>query len=385
MNQPLFDRKLPLPPDKSPNHQNLMHAESVRNVKIAVAMSGGVDSSVAAALLVEQGYEVIGMMLRLWSEPGTNSINRCCSPEAMAQAKRVCAELGIPFYAIDAQDVFYNQVVEYFINGYTQGHTPNPCLQCNRHIRWEFLLNHALAFGAQFMATGHYSRLRKDSNRIQLLKAVDQDKDQSYILHVLNQDQLSKAVFPLGDYSKSEVRELARGFNLPVADRPESQDLCFLGDGDYREFLSRNLNQELNGGIIISTDGETLGTHTGLANYTIGQRRGLGISSPIPLYVLEKDLERNALIVGSKDDLDQRTLWANNVNWVSIEPPMSPIQAQVKIRYKSNEEPAILNPIQDESVEVKFDRKIKSITPGQAAVFYRDEICIGGGIIYATS
>jgi tRNA-specific 2-thiouridylase len=348
-------------------------------------MSGGVDSSVAAALLVEQGYEVIGMMLRLWSEPGTQSVNRCCSPEAMAQAKRVCAQLGIPFYAIDAQDVFYNQVVEYFIEGYTQGVTPNPCLQCNRHIRWEFLLNHALAFGAQFMATGHYARLRKVSNRIQLLKAVDEGKDQSYVLHVLNQDQLSKAVFPLGNYSKTEVRQLARQFDLPVADRPESQDLCFLGDGDYREFLTRNSNQEVNGGFIISSVGETLGTHKGLANYTIGQRRGLGISSSVPLYVLEKDLEKNALIVGSKDDLDQQILWANNVNWVSIEPPMSPIQAQVKIRYQSSEEPAIVNPTQDESVEVKFDRKIKGITPGQAAVFYRDEICIGGGIIYATN
>jgi tRNA-specific 2-thiouridylase len=348
-------------------------------------MSGGVDSSVAAALLVEQGYEVIGMMLRLWSEPGTQSVNRCCSPEAMAQAKRVCAQLGIPFYAIDAQDVFYNQVVEYFIEGYTQGVTPNPCLQCNRHIRWEFLLNHALAFGSQFMATGHYARLRKDSNRIQLLKAVDEGKDQSYVLHVLNQDQLSKAVFPLGNYSKTEVRQLAKQFDLPVADRPESQDLCFLGDGDYREFLTRNSNQEVNGGFIISPDGETLGTHEGLANYTIGQRRGLGISSSAPLYVLEKDLEKNALIVGSKDDLDQRILWANNVNWVSIDPPMSPIQAQVKIRYQSSEEPAIVNPTQDESVEVKFDRKIKGITPGQAAVFYRDEICIGGGIIYATN
>jgi tRNA-specific 2-thiouridylase len=385
VNQPFNDRKLPLPPNKSPNLQNLKQSKSVRNVKIAVAMSGGVDSSVAAALLVEQGFEVIGMMLRLWSEPNTKSINRCCSPEAMAQAKRVCAQLGIPFYAIDAQDVFYNQVVEYFIDGYTQGTTPNPCLQCNRHIRWEFLLNHALAFGAQFMATGHYARLRKDSNRVQLLKAVDQDKDQSYVLHVLNQDQLSKAVFPLGNYSKSEVRELARQYALPVADRPESQDLCFLGDGDYREFLSRNLNQEVNGGTIISSDGETLGTHTGLVNYTIGQRRGLGISSPVPLYVLKKDLEGNALIVGSKDDLDQRTLWANKVNWVSIEPPLSPVQAQVKIRYKSIEEPAIINPIQEESVEVKFDRKIRSITPGQAAVFYRDEICIGGGIIYATN
>ena len=385
MNYPLFDRKLPLLPKKSPDFQYLEQENRAEDLKIAVAMSGGVDSSVAAALLVEQGYEVIGMMLRLWSEPGRNRVNRCCSPESMAQAKRICAQLGIPFYAIDAQDVFYNQVVEYFIDGYTQGATPNPCLQCNRHIRWEYLLNYALAFGAHFMATGHYVRLRKDSNRIQLLKAIDKDKDQSYVLHVLNQDQLSKAVFPLGNYTKPEVRQLARQFDLPVADRPESQDLCFIGDGDYREFLNRNSNQKANGGVIISSDGETLGRHTGLMNYTIGQRRGLGISSPVPLYVLKKDLERNALIVGPKDDLDQQTLWANKVNWVSIEPLINPIQAQVKIRYKSNEEPAMINPIQDDIVEVKFDRNIKSITPGQAAVFYREEICIGGGIIYATN
>jgi tRNA-specific 2-thiouridylase len=347
-------------------------------------MSGGVDSSVAAALLVEEGYEVIGIMLRLWSEPGTNNINRCCSPEAMAQAKRVSAQLGIPFYAIDAQEVFYNQVVDYFIDGYTQGITPNPCLRCNRHIRWEFLLDHALAFGADFMATGHYARLMQVDSRIQLLKAVDQDKDQSYVLHVLSQDQLAKAVFPLGEYSKTEVRQLARKFDLPVADRPESQDLCFLGDGDYREFLERNSIQSVNGGLILSSKGETLGTHQGLANYTIGQRKGLGISSAVPMYVLEKDQVSNTLIVGERDQLDQDKLLAENVNWVSIDPPTDTFEAQVKIRYKAREESAGINPISAETVTVKFDRKIKGITPGQAAVFYQDDLCLGGGIIYAS-
>ncbi len=353
-------------------------------MRVVVAMSGGVDSSVAAALLVEQGYDVIGMMLRLWSESGTGNINRCCSPDAMAQAKRVAAQLDIPFYAIDAQDVFYKQVVVPFIDGYTAGITPNPCLQCNRHIRWEFLLNHAQAFGAQFMATGHYARVRNHSNRMQLVKAVDESKDQSYVLHVLDQDKLSKALFPLGEFSKSEVRNLARKFNLPVAERPESQDLCFLGNGDYREFLKRNSVQDLCEGEILNSQGQILGRHKGLAMYTIGQRRGLGLSSPVPLYVIEKDLKVNALIVGSKEELDQQRLWAKNVHWVSIEPPTKPIHAQVKIRYKSSEEPAIINTIEGKSVEVNFDHKIKGITPGQAAVFYDSDVCLGGGIIEAS-
>ena len=347
-------------------------------------MSGGVDSSVAAAILVDQGYDVIGMMLRLWSEPGTDSVNRCCSPEAMAQARQVSAQLGIPFYAIDAQDVFFNQVVDFFIDGYTQGITPNPCLHCNRHIRWEFLLHHALAFGSDFMATGHYARLRHNNSRIQLLKAVDREKDQSYVLHVLNQDQLAKAVFPLGEYSKSEVRQLARNYNLPVADRPESQDLCFISQGDYREFLQRNSTLTANGGLILNKEGETLGYHQGLMNYTIGQRRGLGVSSRIPMYVLEKDQANNTLIIGERELLGRDTLWAEDVNWVSIGLPADPFQAQVKIRYKSSEEPASIYPIDVGKVKIKFDRKINGITPGQAAVFYQDEICIGGGIIYAS-
>lgn len=347
-------------------------------------MSGGVDSSVAAALLVEQGYDVIGLMLRLWSEPGSRRINRCCSPDAMAQAKRVATQLDIPFYVIDAQDVFFDQVVIPFIDGYTQGITPNPCLWCNRQVRWEFLFNHAQAFGARFMATGHYARVRYYSDRFQLMKALDHSKDQSYVLHVLDQEKLSRALFPLGEFSKVEVRDIARRLKLPVAERPDSQDLCFIGDGDYREFLIRNSDQEFSEGEIRNTQGEILGRHRGLAMYTIGQRRGLGLSSSAPLYVIEKNQRNNALTVGSKVELEQQKLWANNVNWVSIEPPKKPIHSQVKIRYKSSEESAIITALQDRSVEVVFDNKIKGITPGQAAVFYDNDICLGGGIIKAS-
>ena len=367
-----------------PNDQSQKKDINGQNPRVVVAMSGGVDSSVAAALLVEQGFDVIGMMLRLWSEPGMQSANRCCTPDAMAQAKRVAAQLGIPFYAIDAQEPFYNQVVQFFIDGYTKGITPNPCLMCNRYIRWDFLLNHALAFGADFMATGHYARLQHKSGRIQLLKAVDDSKDQSYVLHVLNQEQLSKAQFPLGVYTKEEVRQLAKKFDLPVAERPDSQDLCFLGNGDYREFLLRNVKDFINGGLIHNSQGEVIGKHDGLAMYTIGQRRGLGLSSPSPLYVIEKDIERNVLIVGSKEDLHQRKLLAKDVNWVSIEPPTSPLHAQVKIRYKAKTEWASIYPAESGYTELIFDHKISSITPGQAAVFYDNEICLGGGIIDAS-
>jgi len=358
-----------------------MKNSSAQNERVAVAMSGGVDSSVAAALLVEQGYDVIGIMLRLWSEPGQEGYNRCCTPDAMELAKQVAAQLEIPFYPIDAKNVFYDQVVEHFINEYIQGITPNPCLRCNRHIRWEFMLNHALAFGAQFMATGHYARIRKESDRIQLRQAVDLTKDQSYVLHVLGQEQLSHAMFPLGEYTKQEVRQLARDYNLPVADKHDSQDLCFLGDGDYREFLMRNSNQSISEGEILNLDGEIVGEHGGLAMYTIGQRRGLGISSAAPLYVIEKDTKRNSLIIGPKAHLYKQKMWAYRVNWVSISPPADTFQAQVKIRYKSPEESATIFPHGADKVEIHFEKPVQDITPGQAAVFYEADICLGGGII----
>lgn len=349
--------------------------------RVVVAMSGGVDSSVAAALLVEGGHDVVGMMMRLWSEPGKEGSNRCCTPDSMAQARRVAAKLGIPFYTIDAKDVFYEQVVQFFIDGYAQGVTPNPCLACNKQVRWEFLLNHARAFGADFMATGHYARLTRTNGRIQILRAVDQFKDQSYVLHVLNQDQLSRAIFPLGDYTKTEIRQLAREFDLPVADRPDSQDLCFLGDGNYRDFLRRNSEIKPRKGKITDANGEDLGIHHGLEMYTIGQRRGLGISAGQPLYVINKDLQHNRLVVGTKNDLDQKQMSVHKINWVSIDAPVDSFKAQVKVRYTAQEVPARIHPDTLSSADVVFNSPISGITPGQAAVFYQGETCLGGGII----
>jgi len=350
--------------------------------RVAVAMSGGVDSSVAAALLVEQGYEVIGLMLRLWSEPGAEADNRCCTPDAMAQARRVAAILGIPFYALDAQQVFHDTVVQAFLSGYAQGITPNPCLTCNRLIRWGFLLQQAQAFNARYLATGHYARLRRDAQgRFELLRALDQEKDQSYVLHVLTQEQLRRTLLPLGELTKPQVRELARRFNLPVAARLDSQDLCFLGGSDYRPFLQRHTPELLRPGPIYNRQGILLGQHQGLAFYTIGQRKGLGISAPQPLYVLAKDLAANALIVGRAEELGEREMTVAGVNWIRGEPPAAPFQAQVKIRYTARPSPALVIPLSQHQARLTFTQPQRDITPGQAAVFYQDELCLGGGII----
>src|SRR5436190_9633023 len=305
--------------------------------KVAVAMSGGVDSSVAAALLKEQGYDVIGMMLRLWSEPGKDDSNRCCTPDSMAQARRVAAKLEIPFYVIDAKDVFRETVVEYFLSGYARGETPNPCLICNQKIRWTFLLDHALALGAEYMATGHYVRIQNSEGRMQLLRAVDKNKDQSYVLHVLNQEKLKHALFPVGDYPKPEIRQIAEKYGLPTASRKDSQDLCFLAGEDYRNFLQRNAAEMLKPGELVTRDGELLGSHNGLANYTIGQRKGLGVASAVPLYVLGKNAANNTLIVGTQDELGSRELTAQDVNWLSGSAPREPLRAEVKIRYTAKE------------------------------------------------
>ena len=350
--------------------------------KVVIAMSGGVDSSVAAALLKEQGYDVIGMMLRLWSEPGKEESNRCCTPDAMAQARRVAAQLDIPFYVIDAKDVFRETVVEYFLEGYARGETPNPCLICNRKIRWTFLLDHALALGADFMATGHYARVKKDERgKIDLLRAVDRNKDQSYVLHVLDQEKLRHALFPVGEYTKPEIRAIAEKHGLPTASRKDSQDLCFLAGEDYRNFLQRNAAEMLKPGEIITRDGETIGSHDGLANYTIGQRKGLGVASPVPLYVITKDAVRNTLVVGTQEQLGSKELIARDVNWLSGEIPQEPFRAEVKIRYTAKEAEALIMPMEGNQAQVTFDAPQRDITAGQAAVFYQGDTVIGGGII----
>ncbi len=349
--------------------------------KVVVAMSGGVDSSVAAAKLKDQGYEVIGMMLRLWSEPGKEDSTRCCTPDSMAQARRVAARLGIPFYVIDAKDVFRETVVQYFLDGYARGETPNPCLICNRQIRWTFLLEHALALGADYMATGHYVRIRKMDPGYQLLRAVDRSKDQSYVLHVLNQEKLARALFPIGDYPKTEIRAIAEKFGLPTASRKDSQDLCFLAGEDYRNFLQRNAAEMLKPGEILTSEGSAVGIHTGLANYTIGQRKGLGIASPLPLYVLDKDSVTNALIVGTQEELGSRELTTREVNWPSGEAPTEPFRAEVKIRYTAKESEAWVTPLEGNRARVEFDGPQRDITAGQAAVFFQGDLLIGGGII----
>jgi tRNA-specific 2-thiouridylase len=349
--------------------------------KVVVAMSGGVDSSVAAALLKEQGYDVIGMMLRLWSEPGKEESNRCCTPDSMAQARRVAAKLDIPFYVIDAKDVFRDTVVQYFLDGYARGETPNPCLICNRQIRWTFLLDHALALGADSMATGHYVRIRKAEGGCQLLRAVDRSKDQSYVLHVLNQEKLARALFPVGDYPKTEIRAIAERYGLPTASRKDSQDLCFLAGEDYRNFLRRNGAEMLKPGEILTRDGRAVGTHTGLPNYTIGQRKGLGIASPVPLYVLGKDSIANTLIVGTQEELGSDELLARDVNWLSGEAPEEPFRADVKIRYTAKEAAAWVTPIDGSRARVQFDAPQRDITAGQAAVFFQGDLLVGGGVI----
>jgi tRNA-specific 2-thiouridylase len=349
--------------------------------KVVVAMSGGVDSSVAAALLKEQGYDVIGMMLRLWSEPGKEDSNRCCTPDSMAQARRVAAKLEIPFYVIDAKDVFRETVVQYFLDGYARGETPNPCLICNRQIRWTFLLEHALALSADFMATGHYVRIQKAEGTSQLLRAVDKSKDQSYVLHVLNQEKLARALFPIGDYPKTEIRAIAEKYGLSTASRKDSQDLCFLAGEDYRNFLQRNAAEILQPGEILTHDGRSVGAHNGLANYTIGQRKGLGVASPVPLYVLGKDSATNTLIVGTQDELGSRELTARDVNWLSGETPKEPFRAEVKIRYTAKEADAWVTPVNGNQAQVRFDAPQRDITAGQAAVFFQGELLIGGGII----
>ena len=353
---------------------------------VVVAMSGGVDSSVAAALLVERGYRVIGMMLRLWNEPGREEENRCCTPDAMALARRISAKLGIPFYALDVQDRFRAQVVQAFIDGYNQGVTPNPCIVCNRQIRWGFLMEHARAFGADFMATGHYARLQTGADGlIQLVRGNDPAKDQSYVLSVLNQEQLAHSMFPIGEYPKAQVRELAQSFDLPTAQRPDSQDLCFLGQGDYRDFLARHAPTAAAAGPITSPSGEVIGEHQGLANYTIGQRKGLGIASPVPLYVVGKDIARNTLVVGTEAALGRSELSAIEINWVSGQAPQGVLRAQVKIRYKAREAWAEITPgDQGCSAQVRFDAPLRDITPGQRVVFYQGEVCLGGGTIQAS-
>lgn len=352
--------------------------------RVVVAMSGGVDSSAAAGLLVQQGYEVIGVMMRLWTEDDGcgGRHNRCCTPDQMADARRVADRLGIPFYVVDMRETFKARVVDPFIDAYAAGLTPNPCLNCNRHIRFGALLRQAMAMDADYLATGHYARIwQAEDGAYQLLKGVDPAKDQSYVLSVMTQEQLARVRFPVGDYTKAEIRRMAEALGLHTARKPESQDLCFLADGDYRGFLERRAPGVARPGPIVNRRGERLGTHTGLPHYTVGQRKGLGVSAPEPLYVLGADMATNTLIVGAAEELGRSALTAHQVNWIAGAPPPGPVRAEVKIRYRAREVPADVTPVDATTACVTFDTPVRDITPGQGAVFYQGEVCLGGGVI----
>ncbi len=395
--------------------------------RIVVAMSGGVDSSVAAALLKEQGHEVIGIMLRLWSEAGVIEAeddgverviqNKCCSLEAVDDARRVARMLDMPFYLYNVEQEFRENIVDSFYEDYVAGRTPNPCLTCNRHIRFTVLLKRALALDADYLATGHYVCVDDHpvTGKRRLRRGIDPDKDQSYVLHVLNQHQLTHACFPLGGYTKPQVRAMAVERGLPVAMKAESQEICFVAQNDYRGFIDRYAaakqlalvgasGENVAGaatltsapgvlapsglisipkpGPIYDQQGTLLGRHRGLAYYTIGQRKGLGITSHDPLHVLKIDAVHNAIVVGPATALDQREFLVGKMHYLTDEIPSEPFEAYVRVRYKASEQLAQVTPIAGEQARVTLLHPQRAITPGQAAVFYGgedgDEVLCGG-------
>lgn len=349
-------------------------------------MSGGVDSSVTAALLKEEGYEVIGATMQVWpSNELADEADRfggCCGLDAVSDAKRVARKLGIPHYVMDFRDVFAEKVISNFCREYSLGRTPNPCIRCNEYIKFDALLRRAKELDADFVATGHYARIERDeaSGRYLLKKGVDRRKDQSYVLYVMTQDQLGHVLTPLGGYTKEQVRWIARELGLPVADKAESQEICFIPDGDYTRFVKEYMPQAAKPGPVLDREGTIMGEHRGILFYTIGQRKGLGLSAGEPLYVVDIDRERNAVIVGTKGEVYGDELIASGLNWISIEPP--PLELKAKIRYRHREADAVITPLlTKDRAHVKFKQPQMAITPGQAIVFYHRDTVVGGGTI----
>jgi tRNA-uridine 2-sulfurtransferase len=356
--------------------------------RVLVAMSGGVDSSLAAALLKQQGFEVIGATMRLWAPEGFEEEARhsgrgCCSLAAVDDARRVADKLGIPYYVLNFKEAFREKVVDYFIEEYSRGRTPNPCIACNRYLKFDQLLRKALELDARHIATGHYARVEYDHTRGRWLlkKSADPGKDQTYTLYNLTQEQLAHTLFPLGGYKKSEVRDMASRLGLAVADKPDSQEICFIPDDDYKRFFSENSTIEDSPGPIYDVSGEHLGSHRGLAYYTVGQRKGLGLAAGHPLYVVELDTTHNALIVGSDEDVYADGLIAADINYIAVDLPAKPLHVRARVRYHAREVPALLSPLPGSSARLDFAKPERAVTPGQSVVFYDGDEVLGGGTI----
>jgi len=357
--------------------------------RVLMAMSGGVDSSVAAALLVEQGYEVIGVTMNTWTddipeEIQMNQHSGCCSIGAVEDARSVANRLGIPFYVMNFQGHFAGTVIDYFIAEYVKGRTPNPCIACNRYVKFSAFLDKARQLECDYVATGHYAIIGKDQqypDRWLLGKSQDRRKDQTYVLQNLTQDALAHTLFPIGGMEKLDVRRLAAKYGFVTAEKPDSQEICFVYDNDYGRFLQERVPEAIQPGPIFNTRGQVVGEHKGLPLYTVGQRKGLGLTTSKPVYVTALDPERNAVIVGEDEETYQGGLLASDMNWIALQSLQEPIRCTAKIRRMAEEAPCVVYPEEGGGVRVRFEEPQRAITPGQAVVFYQGQWVLGGGTI----
>lgn len=358
---------------------------SNENITVVVGMSGGVDSSVAAMLLKEQGYNVIGVTMQIWQDEETEMIQDnggCCGLTAVDDARRVAKSIGIPYYVMNFKKEFEENVIDYFIESYKNGETPNPCIACNRFVKWESLLDKSMSIGADYIATGHYAKVVKlDNGRYALKQSKTVAKDQTYALYNLTQDQLKRTLMPVGDYDKDEIREMAEKINVRIANKPDSQDICFVPDGDYGNFIENHTGEKFEPGNFVDVDGKILGEHKGIVNYTIGQRKGLGLSLGKPAFVTEIRPETNEVVIGDNQDTFAIGLRANKLNFMPFETLVGEQTFTAKTRY--SQKPAIchVKMVGEDEMEVCFDNAQRAITPGQAVVLYDGELVVGGGTI----